>query len=119
MQYLNDASAACNSIVAHLDGPRTCTWAGVTARGAAPSLVLCRELLAAGLDPDSALEVYRKGILAFRVRSLRDGAGLTVEDDHLGRPKLRRWRGPRGDGAASLIAQPENSEPVLLEAAGT
>ena len=114
------ACATCNSIVAHLDeSSRTCTGAGVTARGAAPSLVLCRDLLAAGLNPDAALEAYRNGILAFRVRSLRDGARLTVEDDHLGRPKFRRWRGPRGDGAASSIAQAENSEPVALEAAGT
>jgi hypothetical protein len=113
------AVATCNSIVAHLDGPRTCTAAGVTATGAAPVLTLCRELLAAGLDPDAAMQVYRNGILALRVRSLREGAHLAVEDDHLGQPKFRRWRGPRGNGAASPIAQLENSEPVILEAAGT
>jgi hypothetical protein len=34
-----------------------------------PVLALCRELLAAGLDPDAAVEAYRAGTLALRVRS--------------------------------------------------
>src|SRR5262245_27202485 len=113
------AGAACNSIVAHTEGDRTCTGAGVTVHGAAPSFVLCRELLAAGLDPDAALEVYRAGILALRIRTLTEGAALTVEDDRFGRPKFRRWRGPRGNGAGSPIAQPRNSEPSTLEGAAT
>ena len=113
------AGSTCNTLVAHLSGSRTCTGVGLTANATTPAIVLCRELIAAGLDPDAALEVYRAGTLALRVRSIREGARLTVEDDHLGRPKFRRWRGPRGDGGASLIAQPENFEPLILEAAGT
>ena len=41
---------------------------------------MCRELLAAGADPDRALAIYRSGVLALRIRSSREGASLTVED---------------------------------------
>jgi hypothetical protein len=34
----------------------------------APILTLCRELLAAGLDPDAAIQAYSAGILALRAR---------------------------------------------------
>src|SRR5262245_11835070 len=62
-----------------------CTWAGITSKGAAPALVLCKELIAAGLDPDTAMEVYRAGTLALRIRTLREGARLTVKT---------AWNGP-------------------------
>jgi len=85
-----------------------------------PLLDACRYLLRAGADPNSWIVMRHAGI---EVESLRGKigilAGLTVEDDHLGRPKFRRWRGPRGDGAGSPIARPENSQPVILEAART
>jgi hypothetical protein len=117
MLFYTKAGAACNSVVAHLSDSRTCAGGGITASGAAPTLALCRELLAAGLDPDTALEVYRAGTLALRVRSIGEGAELTVEDDHLGCPKFRRWRGPRGTGAASSIVSEENSDLRFGEAA--
>jgi hypothetical protein len=113
------AGSACNTIVAHLSASRRCTTADIRATGVTPVLALCRELLAAGLDPDAAVEVYRSGIVALRIRSIAEGAKLTVEDDRLGRPKFRRWRGPRNDGAAPPVAQSENSEPLILEGAGT
>jgi hypothetical protein len=46
--------------------------------GFAPVLKLCRQLLANGLDPDRAVEVYRRGVLALRIRSLGEAAGLEI-----------------------------------------
>src|SRR5262245_58441739 len=80
------AGAACNSIIANLDGSSRCTGVGITARGASPVLALCRHLLAAGLDPETDMEVYRAGTLALRVRSLRAAARLTVKTAGNGAP---------------------------------
>ena len=75
-------STKCNSssgiIRVELTGSDTCTALGVTAQGATPVLKLCRQLLASGLDPDAALEIYRRGILALRVRNLAEAAGLEI-----------------------------------------
>src|SRR5262245_42109163 len=76
----------------------TCTSTGLTARGAAPVLALCRQLLAAGADPDASLEVFRRGTLALRVRSLREAAQLEIGGDGT---SFRRRRQP---DAASPIA---------------
>ena len=88
-------------VIAKLSGNGTCSATGFKVTGHAPVLALCRELIAAGLDPDQALEVYRGAILALRVRSIAAGARLTVEDDSRGTPRFRPWRG----GAASLVRQ--------------
>ena len=90
-----------NFIRAELIGSDTCSVAGITAHGHAPVLALCRELLAAGLDPDAAVEAYRAGTQALRVRSISEAARLTVEDDSRGTPRFRPWRGE----AASLVRQ--------------
>jgi hypothetical protein len=71
-------------IKAELRGSRQCEAQGIVAAGQAPALVLCRELLAAWGDPGSSLAVYRNGIVSLRIRSIRDGAGLTVEDGETG-----------------------------------
>ena len=42
----------------------------IRAGASAPVLTLVRELLAAGLDPDAAIQAYSAGILALRVRSI-------------------------------------------------
>ena len=63
---------------AELFGANTCTAAEVTVVSGSPILALCRQLLASGLDVDRALEVYRKGVLALRVRSITEAAGLEV-----------------------------------------
>ena len=65
-------------VIGELSGDNTCSAAGITATGHAPILALCRELIAAGLDPDHALEVYRGAILALRVRSIGEGARLEL-----------------------------------------
>jgi hypothetical protein len=63
---------------AELFGSTAATAADLTATGTAPVLALCRQLLAAGLDPDRALEVYRGAVLALRVRSIGEAAGLEI-----------------------------------------
>jgi hypothetical protein len=55
-------------------------------------LALCRALVTAGHDPNRPLHAYRGGVLCLCVRSIGEGARLTVEDDRHGRPRLRRWR---------------------------
>jgi hypothetical protein len=105
------------SIRAEITGGDTCSALGIIATGHAPVLALCRELLAAGLDPDAAVEAWRAGTLALRVRSISAGALLTVEDDSRGTPRFRPWRG----GAASLVRQngvadtgyPADASPLL------
>ena len=88
-------------ISAHLIGSHQCEALGIVAKGYAPVLTLCRELIAAGVNPDSALAVYRNGVLSLQIRSLREGAKLAVEDDKNGTPRFRTARPERG-GAAPL-----------------
>ena len=38
---------------------------------------MCRELLAVGANPDTALAIYGSGGLALRIRSIREGARFT------------------------------------------
>ena len=44
------------------------------------------QLLATGVDPDTPLRVYRRGVLALKVRSIREGARLTVKTAGNGTP---------------------------------
>jgi hypothetical protein len=45
-------------------------------------------------------------VLALAVHPIGEGAGLAVEDDRHGRPRLRRWRNrERGCGAGRLVRQ--------------
>jgi hypothetical protein len=81
-----------NPLRAELGGSTVCTAAGITARGAAPVLALCRQLLAAGLNPDQALEVYRSGVLALRVPSIGEAAGLEVNSHGTAFVALRKRR---------------------------
>ena len=91
-----------NKIVrAELIGADTCTAAGLTVRGNAAALAICRKLIAAGHDPDSGLDVYRNGVLSLRIRSIAAGAGIDVQDDNRGVPLFTRHR-PRPDKAGRL-----------------
>jgi hypothetical protein len=58
-----------------------CTAVGITGRGSTPVLALCRQLLAAGLNPDQAMEVYRGATLALRIRSVGEAAGVEINGD--------------------------------------
>jgi hypothetical protein len=89
-----------------LIGSHHCTASGHSATGAAPILALCRQLLAAGLNPDQALEVYRGATLAIRVRSIGEGARLTVKDNRLGRPCFARCQDrPASDAAVPPVGE--------------
>jgi hypothetical protein len=96
-------------ILAMLFGSDRCAAEGINVRGYAPVLSLCRALIQAGYDPERALHAHRGGVLALAVRSIGEGAGLTVEDDRHGTPRLRRWRGRRGYGAGSPVRPTEGA----------
>jgi hypothetical protein len=83
----------------------TCTALGISVRAAAPVLAICRSLVAAGHDPHKQLRVYRGDVLCLTVRSIGEGAGLTVADDRLGRPKFRRHTAPQSDVAGHYDAK--------------
>src|SRR5262245_50277091 len=112
MHRLNSRAPRRNSlpVYAELTGDDTCTCSGLTVRANAPALAMCRQLLAAGLDPDTAMEVYRSGILALKVRSIGEAAKLAVRDDRHGTPRFVAYRpGPAkragaGCGEAAPIA---------------
>jgi hypothetical protein len=88
------------AIRARLVGSNTCSAAGKTAIGPAPVLALCRRLVAAGLDPNLALEIYRGHTLALFVRSIGEAATLTVrESTRDGRPRFARLS---SDGSAPV-----------------
>jgi hypothetical protein len=91
-------------ISAQLIGSHQCEALGIVAKGYAPVLTLCRELIAAGVNPDSAVAVHRNGVLSLQIRSLREGAKLAVEDDKNGTPRFRTARPERG-GAAPLTGK--------------
>jgi hypothetical protein len=85
-------SQAQDTLRAELTG-ETCSSLGeVVGRGKTPVLALCRELLRQGISPDRALEVYRNGIMALRIRSIAKGAAFTVAEGDRGTPRFRRWK---------------------------
>jgi hypothetical protein len=93
-------------IRAELFGSDRCCALGITANSAAPAFALCRALLASGHDPKRPLHVYRGEMLALVIRTIRQGAKLTVEDDRHGTPRFRRWRNrAAGYGAGSPVRQ--------------
>ena len=96
------SSPSCPVISAQLTGSHRCEALGIVAIGHAPVLTLCRELLAAGIDPNSALDVFRGGLLALRVRSVGRAARLAVEDNENGRPQFRLARRPRRGAAPPM-----------------
>jgi hypothetical protein len=86
-------------IHATLIGSNCCEALGITARGYAPVLDLCRALVAAGHDPRRPLHAYRGDVLALKVRSIGEGARLTVREDRAG-PRFVAWEPfPRRVGA--------------------
>jgi hypothetical protein len=82
---------------------------GVTAHGHAPVLALCRKLIEAGHDPNTPLEAYRGTTLCLKVRSIGEGARLTVKDGADGKPRFAAFHpGPNGApgiATASHVAQ--------------
>ena len=104
MLSISRAIIECNRIRAKLIGSDRCTIRGFVATGGTPVLALCRTLLAAGFDPDQSRDIYRGDALALRIRSIGEGARLTVEDSRLGQPRFRRWRDRQAsDGVAPPV----------------
>jgi hypothetical protein len=96
---LSDATMALTPIRATLIGSNRCEALGVTRRGSAPVLTLCRVLVAAGHDPRRPLHAYRGDVLALKVRSIGEGAKFTVKEDRTG-PRFVTWEPfPRRVGA--------------------
>jgi hypothetical protein len=91
---------------------------GFIARGHAPALELCRELVAAGFGPAFPLEAWRGGTLCLRVHSIGEGARLTVAVDRHGTPRLRRHqeRAP-GYVGASTVAQIAKGRDIIASPA--
>lgn len=86
-------------IHATLKGSNCCQGHGITARGCAPVLDLCRALVKAGHDPRRPLHAYCGDVLALKVRSIGNGARLTVREDRAG-PRFIAWEPfPRRVGA--------------------
>jgi hypothetical protein len=65
-------------IVAEIVGSDRCSALGITVRGDAPVLGLCRALIEAGHDPDRPIHAYRGRMLSLRIRSVGIGAALAV-----------------------------------------
>jgi hypothetical protein len=85
-------------IRAELSGGRRCSAIGITATGNAPVLALCRRLIEAGHNPAAPLEARRGSTLCLRVRSIGEGARLTVrEGASNGRPRFVRLTGRTDD----------------------
>src|SRR5262249_54231144 len=102
-------------IRAVLIGAGRCEAEGIIAHS--PVLDLCPALIKAGHDPKRALHAYRGEVLALAVRSIGEGAQLTIEDGPHGTPRLRRWRNRPGRyGAGSPVAQTDKGRGVPTSA---
>ena len=99
------------SLRAELTGSDTCIATGLTVHARAPVLTMCREMLATGLDPDRALEVYRNGVLSLRIRSIGEGAKLAVEECSDGVPRFRPYR-PHPSAGSPPMRQTDTPHPV-------
>lgn len=98
-------------IYAKLIGSNRCEAEGITARGSAPVLALCRKLVAAGHDPGTPLEAWRGPTLCLRIRSLGEGAKFTVRTAGNGRPIFAPENGARGSSVrrnASGVVSPRS-----------
>jgi hypothetical protein len=117
MTETKSPSASQALIRATLIGSDRCEAEGIIAYGYAPVLDLCRALIKAAHDPKRALHAYRAEVLALAVRSIGEGAQLTIEDGPHGTPHLRRWRDrSRRYGAGSPVAQTDNGQGVPTRA---
>ena len=66
------------AIRAELVGSNACTALGITVRGYAPVLSLCRKLIDTGIDQATVLHVYRGDLLCLIVRSINTGAHVEI-----------------------------------------
>jgi hypothetical protein len=71
-------------IRADLIGSDQCRAAGTTAHGPSPVLALCRELVAAKVDPDRPMHAYRGDMLCLVVRSIGEAAQFDISSKGTG-----------------------------------
>lgn len=77
-------------VLGQMIGSDRATAAGITVRGPAPVLALCRKLVGAGVDPNRPLHAYRGDVLCLVVRTIGEGARLTVAEGQ-NAPRFRLW----------------------------
>ncbi len=66
------------AVRAELKRSDRCSALGIEVRSAAPVLLLCRKLVAAGYDPATPLEAYRGDMLCLKIRTIGDPAGFEI-----------------------------------------
>jgi hypothetical protein len=98
-------------------GADKATAAGITVRGRAPVLALCRKLVAAGVDPNRPLHAYRGDVSCLVVRTIGEGARLTVAEGPNG-PRFGPWEPMPSRVGSPRIArtEPELGQ-ILMERA--
>jgi hypothetical protein len=100
-------------IRAELIGSDRCEAGRYTARGSAPVFALCRRLLAAGFDPGQPLHAYRGDVLSLVVRTIGEGATLTVAEGSRDTPRFRRWKPMPCREGSPRIARPKQPATTL------
>jgi hypothetical protein len=98
-------AAGVQHLRAELGSDDSASALGITVRSPSPVLSMCRALVEAGHDPATPLRAYRGDVVALKIRTIGEGAKLTVEDDSRGKPIFRRWR----DRAERCGAAPRTS----------
>ena len=78
-------------VAAELIASHCCESLGSVGKGNSPVLSLCRSLLAAGFNPDQALDLYGAGTPALRVKNLRAGARQRVTEPDHERAHFCKW----------------------------
>jgi hypothetical protein len=70
--------AGLTPVRAELAGSDRCSALGNEVNSTSSVLAICRQLIEAGHDPQTPLEVYRGDVLCLSVRSIGEGAELEV-----------------------------------------
>jgi hypothetical protein len=78
-----------------------CEAEGFVVKAYSPVLAMCRQLIGVGYDPCRPLLAYRGGVLALRVRTIGQGAKLTVGENRTGCPTFRRHQ-----DAQKVVSEP-------------
>jgi len=79
-------------IRAALTGSDRCSALGIVARGNAPVLASCCKLIETGIDPETALHVYRGDMLCLTVHGIGEAARLEINSHGTGFIALRGRR---------------------------
>jgi hypothetical protein len=76
-------------IRAEIIGENKCRAEGYTVQAPAPVFALCRKLIAVEFNPSMRLEAWRGNTLALTIRTLAEGAALSVDES---RSSFCRWK---------------------------